>query len=270
MAKNPATSNELGIGQRVAVRKAVFQYHMFSREPLRLSIEEVFGTSADKIQIDSKAETFTVTVSAGLIFRGAPWDLLKAPPPSPILDMPYKGEIDWRPFDPDMRDHSAIPGLNMRRAAEAAWNHLVEKFNEGVSEGKILLWARSKDIAAPITRVPADIWPLFHVVDWKIGSASGPNGAHLWSVHAELLAGRRKLKAGRKPVYDLDHVIGVVRRMVKQRGGLPSSDGDVGWQSEADIHAVVADWFMNTIQKVPAKSTLQRLVKLALAKISSD
>jgi hypothetical protein len=262
------TTRPRAISQRhLPLYKAVFKYPIIKNISYNFFVEGVLGTTAESVEIDHAKCTFTIKLSPGLIFQGSPWDLLNRPPPYPVLDEPNGVEKNWRPFDIEMRDHSAIPGLNMIRMTEAAWNQLVAKFNEGVAEGEIALCARVDHYGAPFTAIPSDVWPLFSITNWKAGTAFGPEGARLWSVHAEILPHRTRARAGAKPTYDQDEINAVVKRELKKRGGRPTPNGDLGWQSEADLQSVVADWLLRTMGKVPAKSTLQILVKKALSTI---
>ena len=69
---------------------------------------------------------------------------------------------------------------------------------------------------------------------------------------------------GAPPIYDHDQIRGEAFRQFKQRG-LPSRDGDKGWQTRADLEKLIEDFCDSLYGRRPVKSTLQRLAKRALS-----
>jgi hypothetical protein len=68
---------------------------------------------------------------------------------------------------------------------------------------------------------------------------------------------------GAPQIYDYGQIRGEAFRQFKQRG-LPSRDGDKGWQTRADLEKQIENFCDSIYGRRPAKSTLQNLAKRAI------
>jgi hypothetical protein len=74
---------------------------------------------------------------------------------------------------------------------------------------------------------------------------------------------------GAPPIYHYDQIKGEAFRQFKQRG-LPSRDGDKGWQTRTDLEKVIEDFCDTLYERRPAKSTLQGYAKRAIKDWQAD
>jgi hypothetical protein len=69
---------------------------------------------------------------------------------------------------------------------------------------------------------------------------------------------------GKPPKYDYDQIRGQAFRLFKGHG-IPSRNGEKGWQTRADLERKLAEFCNHVFGEEPAKSTLQGYAKKALA-----
>ena len=150
------------------------------------------------------------------------------------------------------------------RGTIAVWrDDMLARFNRAASEGSILLYGRFEKMGSPFVRLPPDIWPQVEVHDWEKGNAKAGDGTDIWSIHAGTVAPSPSSRAGRKPVYDQDYINAKVLEAVKKMG-FPTPNGEIGWQSAADVGRLVRDFCLETKGQEPAISTVQGFVRKAL------
>lgn len=77
-------------------------------------------------------------------------------------------------------------------------------FDQAVSTGQVVLYARKRAQFAPFERLTSNVWPNLKVINWQEGNAITPNGAKLFAIHGSKRSG---LKPGRKPKIDWENII---------------------------------------------------------------
>jgi hypothetical protein len=137
-----------------------------------------------------------------------------------------------------------------------------DSFSRKVSSGDFSLFARMDDFRAPFVAIPSDHWSLYKVTNWKNGAAAAQDGRVIFSIHAKT-ANSARSAAGRKPIYDQNHINAHVQKTVDLLG-FPTPNGETGWQSLADVGRLVGEFCLTTKGQEPAISTLQDLARKAL------
>lgn len=71
----------------------------------------------------------------------------------------------------------------LRSKAEFVWSMLTDDVNEAARAGQATIWARTGSANAPFSRITADSWSHYRMVDWRNGRAEAPGCEQLYSVH---------------------------------------------------------------------------------------
>lgn len=213
-------------------------------------------SGAKECRIDPERQRFEF-VWPDCIRTPYPWSLLEAIPRRrvPSIDGTFPKD-GWSEQMHATRD-----------AIDRVWSGLMlEAFNEGVRFGHIKLLGRINSVSGDFVEIPSDIWPSAIIEDWLKGHVSWPDRQQFWFVRA-CLQKPAAWKKGRPPDFDQDHINAFVRGRVKERG-YPRPDGDMGWRTRADVESEIGALCLEHYGREPAKSTLQRYAKIALAQLA--
>jgi hypothetical protein len=239
----------------VSLRQAVFECfwkHELKNGVDRFHLQYTSSVAPKTVEINATDQTLKFIFSDGSILEGAPWDFLC--------------EIERLPRD-------AFAAALLHKAVREIWNTMNDSFNRKVSSRAVSLFARMDDFRAEFASIPSDHWSLCKVTDWKNGAAIAQDGRVMFSIHAKLAHSPSSASAGRKPIYNQDHINAKVLKAVEKMG-FPTPNGEIGWQSAADVGRLVRDVCIETKGQEPVISTLQRLVRKALiaakAKLDTD
>jgi hypothetical protein len=136
---------------------------------------------------------------ATIISGGAPWAILEQPRettfnPDPQLEAEAlfnKEEFVKRGFvNISISDEEAARLSKRDRAIREAtglvWRqYMLRSFDRAASIGAVVLYARTRTVAADFERLPAHVWALLEIADWQNGVAVAPDGTAYWSIHAQ-------------------------------------------------------------------------------------
>lgn len=229
---------------RIPLHRAVFEFWKSTHdgECCVFDLNYTSSIAPKTITVNDRSQTFKIDFPDGSCFEAKPWQFLSCEQLLPA---------------------HAIAAALVHTAVGAVWDSFRGGFDDGVSRSAVGLFGRFENIRAPFEPVAADLWSHYVVKDWESGTAVAADGSHLYSLHANLTV-EESARAGPPPQYDQAQINGAVLREVKKRG-LPSRDGEVGWQTMANVEKLIAEFCLKTMSKEPARSTLQKLAKAAIA-----
>jgi hypothetical protein len=160
------------------LRQAVFTFGIGSKNEdqhlIEILREKSGADSAEILRIGDPQFLFIWNDGA---YGGTPWEILAEPAGGAfIVDRDSNAEM---PAKLNGRYQAA------RAATSLVWNQfIVPKFDHAVSIGTVILYGRPQTLMADFEQLPADVWPMFDVTDWKTGAAVSPGNTACWSIHA--------------------------------------------------------------------------------------
>jgi hypothetical protein len=164
-------------------------------KPKPPSLEELTEFLQDKtqarwVEIDQEAGRFGfgfVVPGGGATAQSAvPWD-----PDVPVaIDPRIEAEALFNKVGlvrvgDEHAAHAVRQNKAVREAIGLVWRrYMLPAFDRAVSAGRVALYARVQSPAAPLKRLPADVWPILKVLDWQYGIARDLEGTIYYSIHA--------------------------------------------------------------------------------------